>query len=57
MWVVILNAEVEEVHVLSLTDWDQTIGVEEHLEEIGYSLTNCSYMVVHEKPILNFLKK
>jgi hypothetical protein len=57
MWVVILNSEVEEVHVLSLTDWDQTIGVEEHLEDIGYSLTNCSYMVVHEKPILNFLKK
>jgi hypothetical protein len=58
MWVVILNSEVEEVHVLSLSDWDQTISLEEYLsEELSYSLSNCEWMVVHEKPKLKYIKK
>lgn len=58
MWVVILNSEVEEVHVLSLSDWNQTISVEEYLEEeLDYSLEGCTFMVTNEKPSLNFLKK
>jgi hypothetical protein len=58
MWVVILNSEVAEVHVLSLSDWDQTISLEEYLsEELSYSLTNSEWMVVHEKPELKHIKK
>ena len=58
MWVVILNSEVGEVHVLSLSDWDQTISLEEYLsEELSYSLTNSEWMVVHEKPELKHIKK
>jgi hypothetical protein len=58
MWVVILNSEVAEVHVLSLSDWDQTISLEEYLsEELSYSLTNSDWMVVHEKPELKHIKK
>lgn len=58
MWVVILNSEVGEVHVLSLSDWDQTISLEEYLsEELSYSLSNCEWMVLHEKPELKYIKK
>lgn len=58
MWVVILNGEQQEVHVLSLADWDATISVEEYLEEeLDYSLDGCTFMVTHEKPTMTFLKK
>jgi hypothetical protein len=59
MWIVILNFETETVNIVSMESKDPTINVEEFLEEeMDYNLTNCQWMVVHEKPeIVELIKK
>lgn len=58
MWVVVMDYETAEIFAVSLEGWDETTSVEEYLtEDLSFSLSNCEWMVVHEKPELKYIKK
>ena len=59
MYAVILNFETETIDVLDLVNCPSGIDHEEYIEDdengLDYSLSNCQWMVVREKPTLNLL--
>ena len=58
-YAIILNFESESVDVLDLVNCPQDVTDEEFIEDdengLNYSLTNCEWMVVDKRPIINFL--
>ncbi len=58
-YAIILNFESESVDVLDLVNCPDDVDVEEFIEDdkngLDYSLTNCQWIVLNNKPELNFL--
>ena len=58
-YAIILNFESESIDVLDLVNCPEGVDVEEFIEDdengLDYSLSNCQWMVVNNKPELNFL--
>ena len=56
MYAIILNSETEQVEVLDLCNMPNEADAYEFIEEtLDYNLSNCQWMLVNEKPILQFL--
>jgi hypothetical protein len=59
MYAVILNFESESIDVLDLVNCPEGIDHEEYIEDdkngLDYSLSNCQWMVVKDKPEFMFL--
>lgn len=59
MYAVILNFETETIDVLDLVNCPDGIDHEEFIEDnengLDYSLSNCQWMVVKDKPEFQFL--
>lgn len=56
MYVVILNFESVQIEVLDLCNMPNEADAYEFIEEtLDYNLSNCQWMLVNEKPILQFL--
>jgi hypothetical protein len=56
MYAVILNYESGQIDVLDLCNKPEDMDVEIFIEELlDYSLSNCEWMTVKERPHLNFL--
>jgi hypothetical protein len=56
MYAVILNFESESVDCLDLVNKPKEMEAYEFIEEVlDYSLSNCHWFVVKDKPIINFL--
>jgi hypothetical protein len=56
MFAVILNYEIPAVECLDLVNKPQDMDDAEYIETIlDYSLSNCDWMILEEKPTLNFL--
>ena len=58
-YAIILNFESESIDVLDLVNCPHDVSDEEFIEDdengLNYSLTNCEWMVVDKRPIINFL--
>jgi len=56
MYIVILNFESGQIDCLDLCNKSKGMNYEEYTETIlDYSLSNCEYMIVKEKPEINNL--
>lgn len=56
MYIVILNFEIAQVDCLDLCNKPTEMDCEEYTETIlDYSLRNCQWLIVDEKPHINFL--
>lgn len=56
MYLVILNFETSQIDYLDLSNKPNDLDYIEYTETIlDYSLSNCEYMIVDEKPHINFL--
>ena len=58
MYIVILNFETSQIDCLDLCNLptEQEHNIAEYTETtLNYSLSNCEYMIVKEKPVINNL--
>lgn len=56
MYIVILNFETSQIDCLDLCNMPKNMEANEYTETIlDYSLSNCEYMIVKEKPQINNL--
>jgi hypothetical protein len=56
MYIVILNSESESVDCLDLSNKPFNVDLFEFVENtLDYQLTNCEWILMENKPIINFL--